>query len=126
MITRSRRGTKPAPPPLPQPVGADPAAASWTLGDDVAELRADFDDRTDDLVAGAKLAGTAQHLGIGEPLTETGFSMRVKITAASGPTRTGLFSPSASTSRTDRPIPSPGPPPWRPGHDPAIRAMLNQ
>ncbi len=47
----------------------DPAAAGWTLADDVADLWANNDDITGDLLVGVEL-NTEQNIGIGEPLTE--------------------------------------------------------
>jgi hypothetical protein len=51
-------------------IAADPTAAGWTLGVDVASLWADLDDDTGALVAGVVLASTGHHVGIGEPLTD--------------------------------------------------------
>lgn len=57
-------------------IAADPAAAGWTLGDDVAELWAGSAYSPGDLVAGVKLAGTGHKVGIGEPLTDWDFTVQ--------------------------------------------------
>jgi hypothetical protein len=50
-------------------VSADPAAAGWTLGPDVASVWAELDD-TDGVVAGVRLAASGYDVGIGEPLLD--------------------------------------------------------
>jgi hypothetical protein len=57
-------------------IAADPTAAGWTLGVDVAALWADLDDDTGALIAGVVLASTGHHVGIGEPLTDDDLLVR--------------------------------------------------
>ena len=52
---------------LVQAVAADPGAAGWTLGADVAELHAFLDEGPDQLCAGVTLTSTGHYVGI-EPL----------------------------------------------------------
>jgi hypothetical protein len=50
-------------------VSADPAAAGWTLGPDVASVWAELDD-SQGVVAGVRLAASGYDIGIGEPLLD--------------------------------------------------------
>jgi hypothetical protein len=66
---------------LVQAVAADPGAAGWVLGDDVACVWAELDD-ADGVMAGVRLAASGYHVGIGEPLLETDFRFRFLATPA--------------------------------------------
>lgn len=62
-------------------VSADPAAAGWTLGADVASVWAELDD-TEGVVAGVRLTTSGHDVGIGEPMLETDFTFRFLATPA--------------------------------------------
>ena len=62
-------------------VATNPAAAGWTPSEDVDALWADLDDDTGDFTAGVRLAGTGHHVGIGEPLTDRDFTVRITTSA---------------------------------------------
>jgi hypothetical protein len=63
---------------LMKAVAADPSAAGWTLGDDVAALWVDLDD-DGDVIAGVRLSSSGYEVGIGEPLSEQDLSISRSI-----------------------------------------------